>query len=36
MKMAKKLLIIEDSPTVLDILKDVFEQEGYEVIATDN
>lgn len=31
--MAKKILITEDSPTVLEILKSVLEEEGYEVNA---
>jgi two-component system, OmpR family, alkaline phosphatase synthesis response regulator PhoP len=31
--MAKKILITEDSPTVLEILKSVLAEEGYEVIA---
>lgn len=31
--MGKKILITEDSPTVLEILKSVLEEEGYEVIA---
>ena len=34
--MVKKLLIIEDSPTVLGMLKDMFEQEGYEVIPANS
>jgi len=31
--MAKKILITEDSPTILEILKSVLEEEGYEVNA---
>ena|SRR3990172_3296990 len=31
--MGKKILVTEDSPTVLEILKSVLEEEGYEVIA---
>ena len=31
--MAKKILITEDSPTILEILKSVLVEEGYEVIA---
>ncbi len=31
--MAKKILITEDSPTILEILKVVLAEEGYEVIA---
>lgn len=34
--MGKRLLIIEDSPTTLSMLKEVFEQEGYEVIPTES
>lgn len=30
--MAKKILIIEDSPTVLAVLKEIFEKEGYSVV----
>ena len=32
----KKILIIDDSPTVLDILHDKFRKEGYEVIRAEN
>jgi two-component system, OmpR family, alkaline phosphatase synthesis response regulator PhoP len=31
--MAKKILVTEDSPTILEILKSVLSEEGYEVIA---
>ena len=31
--MAKKILITEDSPTVLNIMKEVLESAGYEVIT---
>ncbi len=31
--MSKKILIIEDSPTVLNMLKSVFEGEGYEIVT---
>lgn len=33
--MPKKILIIDDSPTVLTVLKTLFEQEGYETVTTD-
>ena len=34
--MGKRILITEDSPTVLEILKSVLEEEGYEIVsATD-
>jgi two-component system alkaline phosphatase synthesis response regulator PhoP len=31
--MGRKILITEDSPTILEILKSVLVEEGYEVIA---
>jgi DNA-binding response OmpR family regulator len=34
--MAKKILIIEDDPSILLGLKDEFESEGYVVVAADN
>jgi len=33
--MPKKILIVEDSPTVLGMLKDVFENEGYNVLPVE-
>lgn len=33
--MAKKILIIDDSPTVLEILTSLFKQAGYEAISSD-
>ncbi|MBL7072627.1 MAG: response regulator [Candidatus Omnitrophica bacterium] len=33
--MRKKILIVEDSPTVLGMLKDVFENEGYNVLPAE-
>ena len=34
--MAKKILIIEDSPTVCAMLKELFTEQGHEVIITEN
>ncbi|MEW6376190.1 MAG: response regulator [Thermodesulfobacteriota bacterium] len=31
--MGRKILVTEDSPTILEILKSVLEEEGYEVIT---
>lgn len=31
--MGRKILVTEDSPTILEILKSVLAEEGYEVIA---
>lgn len=34
--MSGKILIIEDSPTVLGILKEMLEGEGYEILVAEN
>lgn len=34
--MAKKILVTEDSPTILAMVKDVLESEGYEVITSND
>ena len=31
--MPKKILVTEDSPTILAVIKDILEKEGYSVIA---
>ena len=36
MKISKKILIIEDSPTVRAMVKETIEKKGYEVIEADN
>ncbi|MFH1304934.1 MAG: response regulator [Candidatus Omnitrophota bacterium] len=33
--MPKKILIIEDSPTALNLIKDAFENEGYNVMLSE-
>ena len=34
--MMKRILVIDDAPDILDLVQNMLEQEGYEVIATTN